>query len=410
MNRDECLAMILAGGQGSRLGVLTEDVAKPAVPFAGKYRIIDFTLSNCTHSNISTVGVLTQYQPLELNTYIGNGGPWDLDRNRGGVFVLPPYVKTKAGEWYKGTANAIYQNISFIEKFSPKYILVLSGDHIYKMDYRKMLRYHIDTAASATIAVMEVPWEEASRFGIMNTDKDNVITEFYEKPAKPVSNKASMGIYVFKWDILREYLIMDEQNKKSSNDFGKDIIPEMLKCNEKMVAYRFDGYWKDVGTIQSLWEANMDIIASPPRLSLYDPDWKIFSRNPIKPPHFIAEGAKIISSCITEGCSIYGYVENCVLSESVFIGKNAVVKDSVIFPNVKINDGAYIEKAIIGTHAVIGKDCVIGKEYCENNPHISTYCSEGIVVIKGGINIPDNTVVYKNSMIKTSISNGGQWI
>jgi glucose-1-phosphate adenylyltransferase len=300
MARTECVAMILAGGQGSRLGVLTDDLAKPAVPFGGKYRIIDFTLSNCTHSGITTVGVLTQYQPLDLNTYIGNGGPWDLDRNIGGVYVLPPYVRMKAGEWYKGTANAIYQNIPFIEKFDPEYVLVLSGDHIYKMDYTNMIRYHKKTGAAVTIAVMSVPWEEASRFGIMNTDETGRITEFQEKPAQPASNQASMGIYVFNWRELKEYLIADEQDPSSDNDFGKNIIPNMLQNREEMFAFQFQGYWKDVGTIQSLWEANMDIIASPQVFNLHDNNWRIYSKNPIQPPHYVSSDAYIVNSFIDQ--------------------------------------------------------------------------------------------------------------
>jgi len=280
MKSKECVAMILAGGQGSRLGILTKDVAKPAVPFGGKYRIIDFPLSNCTHSGITTVGVLTQYQPLELNTYIGNGQPWDLDRNSGGVYVLPPYVSAEKGEWYKGTANAIYQNIGFISRFDPEYVVVLSGDHIYKMDYSLMVKAHKEANAAATIAVIEVPWDEASRFGIMNTDDNMNIVEFEEKPKKPKSNLASMGVYVFTWSILKKYLIADENDPKSDNDFGKNIIPKMLDDKNKLLAYRFDGYWKDVGTIQSLWEANMNLLSENPGYLLDDDDWKIFSRTP----------------------------------------------------------------------------------------------------------------------------------
>lgn len=399
MYRDDCVAMILAGGQGSRLGVLTEDIAKPAVPFGGKYRIIDFTLSNCTHSGISTVGVLTQYQPLELNTYIGNGGPWDLDRNRGGVYVLPPYVKMKAGEWYKGTANAIYQNIPFIEKFDPTYVLVLSGDHIYKMDYVKMIKHHKQTGAAATIAVMSIPWEEAHRFGIMNTDEDGRIVEFQEKPANPISNQASMGIYVFNWKALKEYLIMDEQNPKSSNDFGKNIIPQMLAAGEKLYAYEFEGYWKDVGTVQSLWEANMDLIASPPLFNLHDSNWRIYSRNPVKPPHYVAPNAQIRSSCVTEGCNIYGTVEHSVIFEGVTIEEDAVIRDCVILPNARVGKGAVIEKAIIGSGAVIGNGAQIGLRESGDNMHRSDICSDGIVLIKGGITIEDGAEIFKNSMV-----------
>ena len=292
--------MLLAGGQGSRLGILTKVMAKPAIPFGGKYRIIDFPLSNCSNSGIDTVGVLTQYQPLELNSYIGSGQPWDLDLNDGGVFVLPPYSRGKSGEWYRGTANAIYQNIPFIEQFNPEYVLILSGDHIYKMDYNEMIKFHRKNRADATIAVLQVPWEEASRFGIMNTDGENVITDFEEKPAKPRSNKASMGVYVFSWPILKQYLINDEADPNSKNDFGKNIIPKMLSDGCRMLAYAFEGYWKDVGTIESLWEANMDLLRQPAAFDLYDNRWRIYARNPIMPPHYIAPGAVVDDCMITE--------------------------------------------------------------------------------------------------------------
>ena len=330
MKSKECVAMILAGGQGSRLGILTKDVAKPAVPFGGKYRIIDFPLSNCTHSGITTVGVLTQYQPLELNTYIGNGQPWDLDRNDGGVYVLPPYVSAEKGEWYKGTANAIYQNIGFISRFDPEYVVILSGDHIYKMDYSKMIKAHKKANAAATIAVIEVPWDEASRFGIMNTDADMNIVEFEEKPATPKSNLASMGVYVFNWKELRQYLIDDENDENSDNDFGKNIIPKMLADGNKMLAYRFDGYWKDVGTIQSLWEANMNLLSDNPGYLLDDENWRIFSRNPAMPPHYISPESRVKNCYITEGCEIMGDVQNSVIFEGVTIEEGAVVRDSVI--------------------------------------------------------------------------------
>ena len=281
----DCVAMILAGGQGSRLGALTKNVAKPAVPFGGKYRIIDFPLSNCVHSGINTVGVLTQYQPLELNRYIGNGNPWDLDRSHGGVYVLPPYQSAKAGEWYKGTANAIYQNLSFLESFKPENVLILSGDHIYKMHYGEMLKAHKESGAAVTIAVMPVPWEEASRFGIMNVDEEGTITDFEEKPAEPKSNLASMGIYIFTYEVLKKYLEADERDPSSANDFGKNIIPTMLENGEKMVSFRFEGYWKDVGTIHSLWEANMDLVDQPPKFDLNDRSWSIYSRNMALAPH-----------------------------------------------------------------------------------------------------------------------------
>lgn len=407
MARTETLAMILAGGQGSRLGVLTDKVAKPAVLFGGKYRIIDFALTNCTHSGVSTVGVLTQYQPLDLNTYIGNGGPWDLDRNNGGVYVLPPYVSMQENKWYKGTANAIYHNISFIEKFNLKYVLILSGDHIYKMDYKKMIKSHKETKAAATIAVMPVPWEETSRFGIMNTDDDGRITEFQEKPTNPVSNQASMGIYIFDWKVLREYLNLDEKNKGSSNDFGKNIIPNMLENDEEIYAYRFQGYWKDVGTIHSLWEANMDIIASPPIFNLQDKDWKIYSKNPIQPPHYVSNDATITNSCVTEGCYIYGDVDHSVISDGVVVEKGARIKDSVIFPNAHICEDAVLEKTIVGEGTVIGKGVQIGLESSEDNPYSSHLCTNEIVLINNNIKIRDGAKIYKNSMVRNYNTTGG---
>lgn len=399
MKKAESLAMILAGGQGSRLGVLTKSVAKPAVPFGGKYRIIDFTLSNCIHSHIYTVGVLTQYQPLELNTYIGSGGPWDLNRNSGGVYVLPPYQSAEKGEWYKGTANAIYQNIEFVDKFDPKYVVILSGDHIYKMDYAKMIKYHKEKNADATIAVIEVPWEEASRFGIMTADSDGKIVEFAEKPKEPKSNLASMGVYVFTWDVLKKYLQNDEKNPESDNDFGKNIIPGMLANGENMCAYAFDGYWKDVGTVQSLWEANMDILANPPAFDLRDPEWKIYSRNPVKPPHFIAKGATVNNCCVTEGCNVYGTVKHSILFEGVTVEKGAVIEDSIIFPGAVIKENAVVKKAVIGEEAIIGKGAVIGDENTDSSQYQSQYCTGGISLIGGGIVISDNEKIGVNSMI-----------
>ena len=397
----ECVAMILAGGQGSRLGALTKNVAKPAVPYGGKYRIIDFPLSNCEHSGIDTVGVLTQYQPLELNTYIGNGNPWDLDRSRGGVYVLPPYQSAKTGEWYKGTANAIYQNISFLDRFSPKNVLILSGDHIYKMHYGKMLKTHIESDAAVTIAVMPVPWDEASRFGIMSTDEDGFITEFEEKPKDPKSNLASMGVYIFKYDLLKKYLIDDERDPESSNDFGKNIIPKMLADGEKMVVHRFEGYWKDVGTIHSLWEANMDLIDEEPKLDLSDRNWVIYSRNNALMPHYVGAKANITSSAVTEGCNINGTVNHSVLFGGVTVGEDAVVKDSVIMPGVKIGDGAYIEKAIIGSGAVIGRGVSIGRNDAEgDNPYASSYCTHGIVLVEDNAEIAANTIIAKGSMVE----------
>lgn len=352
--------MILAGGQGSRLGVLTKKTAKPAVPFGGKYKIIDFTLSNCSNSGIDTVGVLTQYRPLELNSHIGIGSPWDLDRNNGGVSLLPPYMKETGGNWYKGTANAIYQNRHFINSFSPEYVLILSGDHIYKMDYSKMLDFHKEKGADATIAVLEVPLEDASRFGIMNTNEDDKIYEFEEKPKVPKSRLASMGIYIFNWKILEKLLEEDEKDEESSNDFGKNIIPNMLKHNKKMYAYRFDGYWKDVGTIESLWQASMDLLDDNNELNIYDPYWKIYSVNPTRPPQYIGCDSDVKGSLIVEGCIVLGAVHNSVLFPNVHVGKNSIVQDSVIMPNVTIGDNVVIKKAIIGTHCKIHDSCNIG--------------------------------------------------
>ena len=355
--------MLLAGGQGSRLGILTKNVAKPAVPYGGKYRIIDFPLSNCTNSGIDTVGVLTQYQPLELNSYIGSGAPWDLDiSNGGGVFVLPPYQTVKGSEWYRGTANAIYQNLSFIEEYNPDYVLILSGDHIYKMDYNAMLTDHIRNDADATIAVRPVPWEEASRFGIMNTDDENRIIEFEEKPKKPKSNKASMGVYIFTWEKLRKYLIDDENDKKSSNDFGKNIIPAMLGAQERMFAYNFEGYWKDVGTIESLWEANMDLLMENPPINLHDKSWRIYARNPGFPPHYVAKGASITDSMVTEGSEIYGNVHHSIIFAGVTVEEGANVQDSVIMPGSVIKRGAVVRRTIVAENAVIGAGAIVGEE------------------------------------------------
>ncbi len=397
--KKDCVAMILAGGQGSRLGALTKNVAKPAVPFGGKYRIIDFPLSNCVHSGIDTVGVLTQYQPLELNTYIGNGSPWDLDRNHGGVYVLPPYQSAKAGEWYKGTANAIYQNISFLERFNPENVLILSGDHIYKMHYGEMLKEHKRTGAAVTIAVMPVPWEEASRFGIMNVDENGIITEFEEKPANPKSNLASMGIYIFDYKVLKSYLEDDERNPESSNDFGKNIIPEMLRNNEKMVSYRFEGYWKDVGTVQSLWEANMDLIDKPPRFELND-SWSIYSRNTALAPEYAGKNAKITGSTITQGCMIYGTVEHSVIFSNVEVGEGSVVSDSVVMPDVKIGKNVTINKAVIGQGAVIEDGAVVGVTEDETSKYISGMCTHGIVLIEGGRTIAAGDDIPKGSMVE----------
>lgn len=360
MGKKEIVAMILAGGQGSRLGVLTKNLAKPAVPFGGKYRIIDFPLSNCSNSGIHTVGVLTQYKPLELNSHIGIGDPWDLDRRDGGVSILPPYQNEDGGMWYKGTANAIYQNIEYIDSYDPEYVLILSGDHIYKMDYNKMLDFHKEKKADATIAVIDVPFKEASRFGIMNTRDDLSIYEFEEKPKRPKSTNASMGIYIFNWNVLKRHLINDELDKTSSNDFGKDIIPKMLNEGRKLVAYPFEGYWKDVGTIESLWEANMDLLKYENKLNLFDENWKIYSINPISPAQYVGEDAKIRNSVVVEGCTVYGEVENSVLFQGVYVGKNAVIKNSVIMPNSYIGDNVVVNKAIIGSDVILHEDIEIG--------------------------------------------------
>jgi glucose-1-phosphate adenylyltransferase len=372
--------MLLAGGQGSRLGPLTKDLAKPAVPFGGKYRIIDFALSNCHNSDIDTVGVLTQYKPLALNSYIGIGSAWDLDRNDGGVYVLPPYVREQGGEWYKGTADAIFQNINFIDLFDPEYVLVLSGDHIYKMDYSVMLDYHRETQADATIAVIAVPWEEASRFGIMNTDPANQIIEFAEKPKQPKSNLASMGIYIFNWPVLKQYLTADGYDQQSSHDFGKDIIPKMLGEGQKLMAYPFSGYWKDVGTIDSFWEANMDLLTDPPQFDLFDPKWRIYSVNPVQPPHYLAPTGKVKSSIISEGCRIFGEVEHSVVFPGVYIGAGTKVTHSVIMPDVKIENNVVIDKAIIGRNAFITAGSQVACRPAGEHQEIAVVAQEQVVL------------------------------
>lgn len=358
----EFVAMLLAGGQGSRLGALTKNTAKPAVPFGGKYRIIDFTLSNCTNSAIDTIGVLTQYRPLRLNSYIGMGQPWDLDRLNGGVTILSPYVKQKAGEWYKGTANAIYQNIEFLERYNPKYVLILSGDQIYKMDYSKMLKFHKEKNAGLTIACIEVPWKDANRFGIMETNEDSRIVEFAEKPSEPKSNMASMGVYIFNWPLLRECLIEDQVSPDSSNDFGKDIIPKLIRDKEKVYGYPYKGYWKDVGTVRSLWEANMDLLDDDSELDLNDPQWRIYSRNPVQPPHYVADGAIVKNSIVTEGCEIYGEVHHSVLFANVTVGTGSIIRNSVIMPNTCIGVNTVVENTIVSEDVVIGDGYHIGNE------------------------------------------------
>jgi glucose-1-phosphate adenylyltransferase len=351
--------MLLAGGKGSRLSSLTKNLAKPAVPYGGKYRIIDFTLSNCTNSGIDTVGVLTQYQPLVLHSYIGIGSAWDLDRRNGGVTVLPPYSESSEVKWYKGTASAIYENLNYLKQYEPEYVLILSGDHIYKMDYMKMLEYHMEKEADVSISVIEVPWEEASRFGIMNTNKNMEIIEFEEKPANPKNNLASMGIYIFKWNILKEFLEMDARNPYSSHDFGKDVIPLLLEEKKKLVAYPFKGYWKDVGTVKSLWETNMDLLKDKPELDLYEQQWRIYSVNPNHPPQYIHEKAEITESLITEGCTIYGNVMHSVLFQGVTIGANALIKSSVIMPEAMVGEKAIIENAIVPSGITIPDGMII---------------------------------------------------
>ena len=388
--KKECVAMLLAGGQGSRLYALTEKTAKPAVPFGGKYRIIDFPLSNCINSGIDTVGVLTQYQPLVLNDYIGNGLPWDLDRAVGGVKILPPYQGKNGADWYTGTANAIYQNIEFIEQYDPDYVLILSGDHIYKMDYFKMLDYHKKMGADCTIAVFEVPLEEASRFGIMSADENNRIYKFSEKPKNPDSTKASMGIYIFSKECLFRYLRADAADPNSSNDFGKNIIPAMLAADEKMYAYEFSGYWKDVGTISSLLEANMDLLGEHPELNLNDEDWRIYSRHDAYAPQFIGAEAVVENSSLTEGCEIYGTVCNSVLGAGVKVMKGAVVCNSVIMADVVIEEGAEVYYSIIDSETVIGKNAKVG---CDSAN------TEDITVIGTKLTLPENSVVEKGKMV-----------
>ena len=389
--KKEVVAMLLAGGQGSRLGVLTKKIAKPAVPFGGKYRIIDFPLSNCANSGIEAVGVLTQYQPLVLNEYIGNGQPWELDGMNSGVTCLSPYESKKGSEWYSGTANAIYQNISYIDRYNPEYVVVLSGDHIYKMDYADMIKFHKEHDAACTIAVIDVSLEEASRFGILNTNEDGSIYEFEEKPAHPKSTNASMGIYVFSWKELRKYLIEDAENENSSNDFGKDVLPAMLNAGERMFAYPFEGYWKDVGTVESLWDANMDLLDPNLKLDLRD----IYSKNPMFPPHYVAETATIKNSNISDGCIVEGEVENSILFPGVKIEKGAKVDYSIIMPNTVVKANADIKYSIVSENTVIGCNAVIG-----GNPEdVEDKDKWGIAVIGDDLHIGDNVVVPPAAMI-----------
>ena len=388
--KKECVAMLLAGGQGSRLYALTDKTAKPAVTFGGKYRIIDFPLSNCIHSGVDTVGVLTQYQPLVLNEYIGTGLPWDLDRNYGGVKILPPYQGKGGADWYSGTANAIYQNLQFIDRYDPDYVLILSGDHIYRMDYAKMLDFHKATEADCTIAVIDVPIEEASRFGIMSTEADGRIYKFSEKPKNPDSTKASMGIYIFNRKKLAHYLVEDAKDKSSANDFGKNIIPTMLAAGEKMMAYSFSGYWKDVGTIDSLWEANMDILGDKPRLKLGDRDWRILSRHENAPPQYIGASAVVDNCSITEGCEILGTVRNSVLGENVRVMAGAVVEDAVLMGDTLIEAGAVVSYAMIDRGVTIGKNARVG---------LPRGKAKGIAVIGEGCHIGEGEIVADGEIV-----------
>lgn len=397
--KKECVAMLLAGGQGSRLYALTNNIAKPAVPFGAKYRIIDFPLSNCINSGIDTVGVLTQYQPLVLNEYIGNGQPWDLDRTFGGVHVLSPYQKKSKSAWYEGTANAIYQNINFIKMYNPEYVLILSGDHIYKMDYSKMLRAHVENGASCTIAAINVTMQEASRFGILNTREDGTIYEFEEKPKQPKSTLASMGIYIFTAQKLYDYLEEDDSNPSSSKDFGKDVLPAMLAAGEKMAAYSFDGYWKDVGTISSLWEANMDLLGDDPAFDVSDSDWKIHSRNPLAPPEYVGEDAIIKNSMIALGCEIEGTVINSLLSSNVIVKKGAFVKDSVIMSGTVVEEDARVTYAIIDEDVTVSRGAVIGEERTSK---------KGIAVLGRNIVVEEGAILAGGNIVDRNVLKGGK--
>ena len=395
----EIVAMLLAGGQGSRLYALTQNLAKPAVPFGGKYRIIDFPLSNCVNSGIDTVGILTQYQPVVLNEYIGNGQPWDLDRLYGGVHVLPPYQKATGSDWFKGTANAIYQHISFIDRYDPEYVIILSGDQICKQDYSEFLRFHKEKGADFSVAVMEVPWEDASRFGLMVTDSDCRITEFQEKPKNPKSNLASMGNYIFKWEILRKYLIEDEMDPNSENDFGKNIIPNLLKDGRKMYAHRFDGYWKDVGTIPSLWEANMEVLdPEHSGINLFDNSWKIYSRNSGMTAHKISASAVVENSMITDGCRVDGTVRHSILFAGVKVETGAVVEDAVVMGGAIIKAGAQVQHCIVAEDAVIGENALVGA--------MPEGEEKGVATIGPGVYVGSNAKVGPNAMVKENVKDG----
>ncbi len=399
----EIIAMLLAGGQGSRLYALTEKLAKPAVPFGGKYRIIDFPISNCVNSGIDTIGVLTQYQPYVLNEYIGTGQPWDLDRLNGGIHVLPPYQRASGSDWYKGTANAIYQNIPFIERYDPTYVIILSGDQICKENYADFLQFHKDHKAEFSVAVMEVPWDEAGRFGLMVTDEDNRITEFQEKPKEPKSNLASMGIYIFNWDVLRKYLEEDEADPESENDFGNNVIPAMLRDGRAMYAYKFSGYWKDVGTIPSLWEANMEVLdPEHSGINLFNDDWKIYSRNAGMTGHKIGAHAVIDNSMITDGCRIDGEVKHSILYSGVKVAPGAVVRDAVVMGGTVIKEGAVVEHCIVAENVIIGENAHVGvtKEGEE----------QGVATIGSGVYVGSGAKIGSNAMVRENVKDGEeQW-
>ena len=399
MIKREMIALLLAGGQGSRLGVLTKNVAKPAVLYGGKYRIIDFSLSNCTNSGIDTVGVLTQYQPLKLNSHIGIGKPWDMDRIDGGVTILSPYLKAEMGEWFKGTANAVYQNIHYIDKYSPRHVIILSGDHIYKMNYSKMLDFHKENNADATISVINVPYEEADRYGIMNCHENGKIYEFEEKPKNPKSTLASMGVYIFNWETLRKYLIKDNETPGSDNDFGKNIIPAMLGDGKSMWAYQFTGYWRDVGTVQAFWESNMDLVSRVPEFNLFDPEWKIYTPNPVKPAHFIGPAARVKKSIVAEGCQVQGTVINSVLFPGTVGEEGAVVQDSIVMSNSVIRKNSSVDRCIISEFVTVGENSRLGEGDDIQNEYRPGIYNSGITVVGEEASIPDNAVIGKNVMI-----------
>jgi glucose-1-phosphate adenylyltransferase len=404
MRKKEVVALILAGGQGSRLGVLTKNIAKPAVLFGGKYRIIDFSLSNCINSGIDTVGILTQYQPQKLNSHIGIGKPWDMDRMRGGVTILSPYLRAEVGEWYKGTANAVFQNIDYIEKMDADNVIILSGDHVYKMDYSRMLYFHKENNSEATISVIEVPIEQASRYGIMNTYEDGRVYEFEEKPKEPKSTLASMGVYIFKWDILKSYLEKDELDASSSNDFGKNIIPTMLREGRSIWAYKFKGYWRDVGTIQAFWESNMDLVKRVPELNLFDPNWKIYTPNPVKSAHYIGYRASIKTSIIAEGCTINGTVKNSVLFPGVNIEEGAIIENSIIMSNSYVGNNSVVKDCIIDEDTLIGKNVKVGVGDILPNEFRPDIYSYGITVVGEKTTIPDGAEIGRNVMVDIGVS------